>query len=474
MRDTFGEWYWPDDDDLREIVSTGLIVLDANVLLDLYRHSAKTRESLFSTLEDARIRPRLRLPYQAGLEFHRNRLKVAGEHKRQYDDVLVALDKLEESPEAVLGGLFDPIRAVRDRDVQGELEQVARKASKQLVRRVRRELQAAAEANVLGPTDVRVRDEVRDRIEGLFKDPGQVGARPSDSDREKRDKDARDRLGKKLPPGTEDSKKDDGGVGDALIWLEMKDLAAAEKLPVLFVSGDLKRDWMYRSGGAAAGPLPALRQEFADDTGQVFHSMTWLGLLENVRTYLDVEVAAEAVQLVEADEREANRRWLLATARAAGSTPTEVAKLAEATRADGDLEPYLRSVSLGNAFADLAKQAGVVDATRISSAYESIMKNLRENTTYPRPSEMFADAFRQNPHVQGPAEMALEAFRQNSHVRPPSDILADALRAEIDAAVRMSSLRDVDPKQSAPLAETAGANDDDEADGPDEGENSRL
>ncbi len=30
VREVFGEWYWPDDGDLRDVVTDGLIVLDAN------------------------------------------------------------------------------------------------------------------------------------------------------------------------------------------------------------------------------------------------------------------------------------------------------------------------------------------------------------------------------------------------------------------------------------------------------------
>ncbi|GAA1890218.1 PIN-like domain-containing protein [Williamsia serinedens] len=426
MRDTFAEWYWPDDDDLREIVSNGLIVLDSNVLLDLYRHSAETREALFSTLEHDRIRPRLRLTYQAGLEFHRNRLRTVGEHKRQYDDVLRALRELEESPQVVLKVLFDRIGAMRDPGVQDELNRVARKATKRLVRRVRRELKAAARTNVVVPSDVRVRDEIRDRIERLFSDPGQVGYRPSSEEREEREKDVRDRLRRGLPPGTEDKEKEDGGIGDPLIWLEMKSLAVAETLPVLFVSGDAKRDWIHRTAGEAAGPLPALRQEFAVDTGQSFHSMKWGGLLENARKYLDVEVAAETVEVVEADEREADRRrQFQAAARAAASTPTS-------------------GVGSGNAFADLARQAGALDPLRNSTVFESILDSLRENITYPTPSDMFSDF-----------------VRQKIHARPPSEMFPDIALLNAATTRRLAPLENMDSNPPSPQQKTT------ESDAPD-------
>lgn len=55
MRDIYSEWYLPDSADLEEFVTVGRIVLDANVLLDLYRHSESTRESLLDALEQGLV-----------------------------------------------------------------------------------------------------------------------------------------------------------------------------------------------------------------------------------------------------------------------------------------------------------------------------------------------------------------------------------------------------------------------------------
>lgn len=48
--------------------------MDTNVLLDLYRLSAKSREDLMKSIDF--FGERIWLPYQAGLEFHRNREHV--------------------------------------------------------------------------------------------------------------------------------------------------------------------------------------------------------------------------------------------------------------------------------------------------------------------------------------------------------------------------------------------------------------
>ena len=52
----------------------GLIVLDANVLLDLYRITPDARDQVLETLRS--VVERLWVPYQAALEFSRNRKEV--------------------------------------------------------------------------------------------------------------------------------------------------------------------------------------------------------------------------------------------------------------------------------------------------------------------------------------------------------------------------------------------------------------
>jgi hypothetical protein len=74
VREQFAAYYLPDLERRREFVTAGMVALDTNVLLDLYRMNADAREDvlgLFRQLGD-----RLWVPHQAALEFHRNRFGV--------------------------------------------------------------------------------------------------------------------------------------------------------------------------------------------------------------------------------------------------------------------------------------------------------------------------------------------------------------------------------------------------------------
>src|SRR5687768_1341346 len=60
MRDMFAGYFRPSDEMLREAWSSSLLVLDANILLNLYRYSDSTRDQFVNVLR--RTRDQLWLP----------------------------------------------------------------------------------------------------------------------------------------------------------------------------------------------------------------------------------------------------------------------------------------------------------------------------------------------------------------------------------------------------------------------------
>lgn len=81
-------------------------------------------------------------------------------------------------------------------------------------------------------------------------------------DYDKRKIEASNRNENKIPPGYKDGSKTENSEGDYLIWCEILDLASQEHRSVIFVSEDLKDDWLQKVGGLTIGPLPCLRKEF--------------------------------------------------------------------------------------------------------------------------------------------------------------------------------------------------------------------
>ena len=73
--------YTPDE--INGVWEHGVIVLDTNILLNLYRYSEATRDEILSVME--KLKDRLWMPYQVGLEYFNNRVNtfssIADMHK---------------------------------------------------------------------------------------------------------------------------------------------------------------------------------------------------------------------------------------------------------------------------------------------------------------------------------------------------------------------------------------------------------
>ena len=68
MRDQYFEYYKPSEEELKRYWKECIFVLDANVLLDLYRYSEESRNELLRIL--VAYKDRLWIPAQVALEFH--------------------------------------------------------------------------------------------------------------------------------------------------------------------------------------------------------------------------------------------------------------------------------------------------------------------------------------------------------------------------------------------------------------------
>src|SRR5579864_920482 len=104
MRDSFAAYYRPTEQQFKELWDKAVFVLDANVLLNLYRYRKETSSALLQAL--SKIKSRLWVPYQVALEYQQNRLLVIAEQLRAFTEVRVELTKsLASLRESLLGKL---------------------------------------------------------------------------------------------------------------------------------------------------------------------------------------------------------------------------------------------------------------------------------------------------------------------------------------------------------------------------------
>ena len=101
----------------------------------------------------------------------------------------------------------------------------------------------------------------------------------------------------KRPPGYKDASKDDGGIGDFLIWKTLLALGSKGK-DIVFVTNEAKADWFVRSGREPLYARPELVAEYrSHSSGKSLRLCSLHELLAEMD--VDAEVVSE-VQKIEA------------------------------------------------------------------------------------------------------------------------------------------------------------------------------
>ena len=100
MKNKLSEYYKLDDNELKRHWQEDLFSLDANVLLNLYRYTPKTRDTFFDLLD--KIKDRVWISYQAAFEYQKNRLIVINKQHEAYNEIRTILENKRNEIEAKL------------------------------------------------------------------------------------------------------------------------------------------------------------------------------------------------------------------------------------------------------------------------------------------------------------------------------------------------------------------------------------
>ena len=252
-------WVLPSEDDVSAVWASAEIVLDTNVLLNLYRYSAKARDELLSLL--THIGSRLWLPHQVAHEFFRNRMAVRVLDQTAEEKLTAAVDAAAE----ILLKQVDKMNA----DLSRRNEPPPHEARiREALENLRGEL-VAVEKKRAGDLGSHHDDEVLRAFRRLF---GQrVGREPTPDDRTELYAEGKKRYERQIPPGFKDTTKSgDREYGDWLVWRQIIDHAKQSALPIIFVTDDSKRDWVWEVHGRSFGARPELVREIHDQAKVAF------------------------------------------------------------------------------------------------------------------------------------------------------------------------------------------------------------
>lgn len=279
MRNNFPGYFKLNDSEIKDLWDKGLIALDANILLNLYRYSDDTREIFFQILEKSK--DRIWIPYQSAKEFFDNRLNVMNQQEKAYEDSLSALISVE-----------DEFKNSRQHPF---ISQGLLKKFTALKKEISEELNKNKEIHNLRITN----DDILDRIENLFNN--KVGDEFSKEKLEELYKEGEQRFSDKIPPGYKDSNKKDNTqknikqYGDYIVWEQILHKSEEEKQSIILVTDDRKDDWWIRFKGKTLGARPELTKEFKIRTNQAFYMYQADRFLEFARDYYNIEIKQKSI-----------------------------------------------------------------------------------------------------------------------------------------------------------------------------------
>ena len=299
MRKLFPGYYRPTEAEFSKLWSDAIFIFDTNVLLDLYSYPEDLRKVYFSVL--SKLEDRLWIPYQVGLEFHRNRFERIKQENKRVSDLLKTISETGEKISQEVKSIELEKRNIGISDIDGRLNAI-QEAHKSLSDAVQ------LACNKLPP--ISLDDPIGDEICALL--DGRIGTPPPDQAAlDFMLQDAQMRFDKKIPPGFMDKKKGDAlsydrgltyldKFGDLILWRQILNHARENSIgAIVFVTRDIKKDWWWEEDGKTLGPLPELVQEIADVGVSPFWLYTPDKFLQNAETHLKAtEVTPEAVQQV--------------------------------------------------------------------------------------------------------------------------------------------------------------------------------
>ncbi len=294
MKNTFFEFYKLDNETFKNIWERGLIVIDANILLNFYRYKEETKRQLFTILDKSK--ERIWLPHQVALEYHRNRITVIKDQIKAYDDIIKQIREKTESLTCLNEYKRHPF--------------IDTESIKKIISDFNSDLYKKLEEQRIKHPNYLDDDIILSGITLLY--DGKVGNEYEEDKLQIIFKEGKTRYESKTPPGYCDlkSKKDIPSsqlYGDLILWKQIIDKAKSSKRDIVFVTDDMKDDWWEKEEGKTIGPRKELIREFRIKTDcNILIYKTDLFLREAVN-HIDVSISDESItDVVEIRENNVN------------------------------------------------------------------------------------------------------------------------------------------------------------------------
>lgn len=306
MKTLFEGYYDPSDAEIRALWADALIVLDTNVLLNLYRVSNKAREEVMAILDSQKHR--LWIPYQVAAEFQRNRLKALREEYDKAKALAANVNKAHAAFRQSIQGVQFNERGAGD-EVDAVMKKIAESVSELS------QLAGKLADGYLSPNEA---DGINDYLTTLL--DGRIGGRPQDQAAlDALYLEAEKRYAVGMGPGHLDQAKAgdkymvdgliyDRQYGDYVLWSQL--LAHVDKVQpngILLITSDVKEDWWLDTKSVSGlRPQPELVMDVRRRGCEGrFWMYTLSDFVKKSKDYLDSAVSEDTISDVEQADQSA-------------------------------------------------------------------------------------------------------------------------------------------------------------------------
>lgn len=275
-----------------------VIVLDTNILLNLYRYSESTRDNIIEVMEA--FKDRLWMPYQVGIEYFNNRESTFLSIAKMGDDLKKQLDEGKKALLNVYNNKETSRHPHLEKEEIGKRYDDAIKAVKEFIDQQTAKLH-----------DYKAEDIVLQRLLSIY--DGRVGTDFSTDELFEIYKEGEIRYAGLIPPGFEDERRKRGKglrhlFGDLIIWKDMIRYSKEHGVDIIFVTEDAKEDWWDKKAGKLSPHKELLREFRKESGGHTLLMYQQKGFLDASNQKIKDTTALEVEETSKEDERIARER----------------------------------------------------------------------------------------------------------------------------------------------------------------------
>lgn len=281
MKELFPGYYRKTEGDIKRIWEHGIIMFDTNVLLNLYRYSDSTQQTILDLIK--KFSKQIYLPHQAALEYNRNRYEVIAEQEKAYNEFLEKISQIQKDLQSTSKPPFLSTK------VDEELNVIFEKVGSE----VKESIQKYCDFLKIDPIYNSISELFTERITKPF----------SDEELKEIYKEGEERFKNKIPPGFEDEKTKEGirKYGDLVLWKQIIFAAKELKKDVILITDERKIDWWWKiKDGRNMGPRQELIEEIKLQANVDFHMYSSERFLSYGQSFLKEKINQQALEEIQA------------------------------------------------------------------------------------------------------------------------------------------------------------------------------